>query len=543
MSTCLPGDRCASSSRVIRHRFSPCTESHTTLTTSFELKQQVEHLLADEQGTIYKEGARRIALVYPSPYRLGMSSLGFQVIYRLLNERANTVCERSFLPDDVDAYRDSRTPLFTYESQTPVGDADVIAMSVAYETEVLGVLECLDLAGIPFYASERDERYPLVLMGGPLTFSNPLPIAPFADVIIMGEGDELVGVLMDWYESSSSRQQFLEDVALLPGVYVPAIHGEVLRPVAQADDRFLPAYSPIITPNTELTSMHLVENARGCHRGCTFCVMRRTTNMGMRKVDPEVVLGTIPEHATRVGLVGAATTDHPQIKEIMRSIVDSGRELGLSSLRADRLDAEFIDLLARGGARTLTIASDGSSQRMRDFAKKHIKERHLVQAAELVRDSDLKLLKLYMVIAYPGETIEDMDEMCDFLLELSKICRVALGMSPLVAKKNTPLDGSPFEDSKSLERKIKHVHKRLGRKVEIRSTSVRWSWIEYHLAQGGWAMADVAVDVWKAGGGYAAWKRAIKRHGFTPAALYKPATERLTPGALLGAEHKPGVAP
>lgn len=508
------------------------------MATSFEFKQEVERLLDDEIGTIYKEGRRRIALVYPSPYRLGMSSLGYQVIYRLLNERDDTVCERSFLPDDVDGYRESRTPLFTYESQTPVGDSDIIAMSVAYETEVLGVLDCLDLSGVPFYARDRDERHPLVLIGGPITFSNPLPVAPFADVIIMGEGDELVGVLMDWYDSSPNRAQFLEDVAMLPGVYVPAIHGEVLRPVAQAADRFLPAYSQIITPNTELSSMHMVENARGCHRGCTFCVMRRTTNMGMRKVDPEVVLGTIPDHAKRVGLVGAATTDHPQIKHIMRSIVDSGRELGLSSLRADRLDSEFIELLSRGGARTLTIGSDGSSQRMRDFAKKNIKERHLVQAAEFVRDSNLKLLKLYMVIAYPGETIEDMDEMCDLLLELSKVCKVALGMSPLVAKKNTPLDGSKFEDSRSLERKIKHVHKRLGRKVDIRSTSVRWSWIEYHLAQGGWAMADVAVDVWENGGGYAAWKSAIKRHGFTPAALYKPATERLTPGARLGDEHK-----
>ncbi len=509
----------------------------STLSTSFELKQEVSQRLEDEQGTIYKEGSRRIALVYPSPYRIGMSSLGFQVIYRLLNERKDTVCERSFLPDDVEAYRKNRTPLFTYESQTPVGDHDVIALSVAYETEVLGMLDCFDLSGIPFYADERDESHPLILIGGPLTFSNPLPVAPFADVMIMGEGDELVGVLMDWYDSASSKQQFLEEVALLPGVYVPQIHGETLRPVAQANDRFLPAYSPIITPNTELSSMHLVENARGCHRGCTFCVMRRTTNMGMRTVEPEVVLSTIPDHAKRVGLVGAATTDHPRIKDIMRPIVESGRGLGLSSLRADRLDAEFIDLLAQGGARTLTIASDGSSQRMRDIAKKNIKEKHLIKAAEFVRDSNLSLLKLYMVIAYPEETMEDIDEMCDFLLELSKISRVALGMSPLVAKKNTPLDGAPFEDQKSLERKIKHVHKRLNRKVEIRSTSVRWSWIEYHLAQGGFEMAKVAVDVWKDGGGYSAWKRAIKRHGFTPAPLRKPESNKLTPGALLSSEH------
>ena len=503
------------------------------MTTHFELRRQIEDRLDKEVGTIYKEAACRVSLVYPSPYRIGMSSLGFQAIYRLLNERDGVVCERSFLPDDLDAYRNNRTPLLTYESQVPAADADIVALSIAYETEVIGLIDCLDLMGLPFKAEERDARYPLVILGGPLTFSNPLPVAPFADLIVMGEGDELIGVLLDWYRDATSREQFLEDVALLPGVYVPSIHGEQLRPVAQANDIFLPAYSPIITPDTELSNMHLVENARGCHRGCTFCVMRRTTNMGMRTVAPEVVLGTIPDHAKRVGLVGAATTDHPKIKEIMEGVVREGRELGLSSLRADRLDDDFVALLARGGARTLTVASDGSSQRMRDVARKNIKEKHLIRAAELVRDHDLKLLKLYMVIAYPEEEMSDIEEMCDFVLELSKICNVALGMSPLVAKKNTPLDGVPFEDQKSLEAKIKRVHKLLGRRVDIRATSVRWAWIEYQLAQGGWGMADVAIEVWKNGASFGAWKRAIKRADLEYAPLRRPENDRLTPGALL----------
>ena len=509
------------------------------MSTFYELRQQVEARLAAETGTLYKEGGQlRVALVYPSPYRIGMSSLGYQSIYRLIHQKDGVICERSFLPDDVDAYRSSRTPLFTYETQWPVGDADVVALSVAYELEVIGLIDCLDLIGMPFYARDRDASHPLVIIGGPLTFSNPLPVAPFADVIVMGEGDELIGILLDWYRDSDSRESFLRDVALLPGVYVPLLHGEVFRQVAQANDSFLPAYSPIITPDTELSNMHLVENARGCHRGCSFCVMRRTTNQGMRTVAPEVVLGTIPAHAKRVGLVGAATTDHPQIKEIMRAIVDGDRELGLSSLRADRLDSEFVGLLKRGGARTLTVASDGSSQRMRDFAKKHIKEKHLMHAAQLVAEHELRLLKLYMVIAYPGETMEDMDEMCDFVLELAKHCKVALGMSPLVAKKNTPLDGVPFEDSKSLEAKIKHVHKRIGRKADIRSTSVRWSWIEYHLAQGGWDMADVALEVWREGATYSAWKRAIKKLEPTPAPLRRPESERLQPGAQLSGEER-----
>jgi radical SAM superfamily enzyme YgiQ (UPF0313 family) len=501
------------------------------MSSTFALKKQVKARLAAERGTIYREGPMRVALVYPSPYRIGMSSLGFQTIYRLLNERPDVVCERSFLPDDPKEYREARCPLFTYESETPVSDCDVIASSVAYEMEVVGLLECLDLAGVPLRAEDRGPGWPLVILGGPLTFSNPLPIAPFADVVVMGEGEQIIEVLLDWWRDCETRERFLRDAALLPGVYVPSIHGEVMRPVAQADDRYLPAYSPIITDETELSGMHLVENARGCHRGCTFCVMRRTTNGGMRAVEPSRVLATIPDYAKRVGLVGAATTDHPQLLEIVRPIVDSGREIGLSSLRADRLTDEFISLIARGGVRTLTVASDGSSQRMRDIAKKGIKEKHLMRAAELVRDHKLKLLKLYMVISYPEETMEDIDEMCDFALELSKICKVALGLSPLVAKKNTPLDGVPFEDERSLEAKLKHVQRRLGKIVDIRSTSVRWSWAEYQMSQGGWDMAAAAEVAWRGGGTFAAWRKGIQEHQQGHAALRRPTTERLQPGA------------
>lgn len=509
----------------------------------YSIKQDIERRLSQEKGTIYKDAPFRVALVYPSPYRLGMSSLGFQSIYRILNDKPGVCCERSFLPDDVDAHQQARTPLLTYESARPVSDFDVMAFSVAYETEVMGLLDCLSLSGVAFRAEARTTRDPLIIFGGPLTFSNPLPVAPFADVIVMGEGEELIGHLLDWYQDAETREQFLRDVALLPGVYVPSIHGEQLRPVAQANDAFLPAYSPIITPDTELSNMHLVENARGCHRGCTFCVMRRSTNMGMRTVEPQTVLKTIPDYATRVGLVGAATTDHPKLLDIVAPIVESGREIGLSSLRADRLTDDFVMLMKQGGVKTLTVASDGSSERMRKIAKKHIKEKHLIRAAELVKKHGLKQLKLYMVIAYPEETMEDIEEMIRFVGELSKICKVALGMSPLVAKKNTPLDGAPFEDEKQLEAKIKRVHKALGRRVDIRSTSVRWAWIEYQLAQGGFDMADVAEHVWQTRRGYRDWKNAVKQFEPQTAELRKPVDNRLRPGALWDDSLVPKITP
>lgn len=502
------------------------------MSTSYQLKKQVEDLLAAEKGTIYKDAPHRVALVYPSPYRIGMSSLGFQSIYRQLNLRDDIVCERSFLPDDPEIYRRSNTPLFTYESETPVGDCDIIAFSHSYEVELAGLLTCLELAGLPLRHKDRGPNWPLVIVGGPITFSNPIPVGPFADVIVMGEGEELIHLLIDWWKDYDDREAFLRDAALVPGLYIPSIHGEVLRPIAQVRNQFLPAYSPIITPNTELSSMHLVENGRGCHRGCSFCVMRRSTNGGMRPVDAKIVLDTIPDHAEKVGLVGAATSDHPQIIDIMRAIVESGREVSLSSLRADRMNDDFISILAEGGARTLTVASDGTSQRMRDYAKKGIREKHLINCAELVKKHNMRLLKLYMVFAYPEETQEDIEEMVRFLRELSKITRVALGLSPLVAKKNTPLDGAPFEDQKVIQDRVKYVHRELGGLVDIRSTSARWAWIEYELAMGGFDMADAAEEAYKNGAKFSAWRRAITRHK-RKAAPITEVDNRLRSGALL----------
>lgn len=261
----------------------------------------------------------------------------------------------------------------------------------------------------------------------------------------------------------------------------------------------------------------------------------------MRPVDADIVLDTIPDYAEKVGLVGAATSDHPQIIPIMRAIVESGREVSLSSLRADRMNDDFISILAEGGARTLTVASDGTSQRMRDFAKKGIKERHLINCAELVKKHKMRLLKLYMVFAYPEETQEDIEEMVRFLRELSKITPVALGLSPLVAKKNTPLDGAPFEDQKVIQERVRYIHRELGGLVDIRSTSARWGWIEYELAMGGFDMADAAEEAYKNGSKFSAWRRAINRHK-RQAAPMTTVDNRLRPGALLPQELATAVA-
>jgi hypothetical protein len=306
------------------------------------------------RGTRLGDAPLYFGLLYPSPYGAAMSSLGYLQIHRLANARQGTRCERAVLPDPdaIEIHKRTRTPLLTIESQRPLRDFHLIGISHAYELELAGLVTSLELAGIAPLSRDRDASDPLVVLGGPITFSNPLPSAPFADVLVLGEAEEAIGALLDRLEtdpgrargSEQKRRALLEELASLPGFYVPSIHGEVMPPIAKAADERLPAFSEIHTPNTELHNMVLIEPERGCHRGCTFCVMRRSTNGGMRIVPAERVLELIPDDVARVGLVGAAVTDHPQLVTILRGLIDDRKkQVGISSLRLAASSAIVIE--------------------------------------------------------------------------------------------------------------------------------------------------------------------------------------------------------
>ncbi len=475
---------------------------------SWEVLSQVRRRVSEEQGVVRSGAPLRIALCYPSAYSIGMSSLGFQTIYREINLHEGAAAERAFLPDDPEAHRRLRLPVFTYESETPLGGFPVLAFSISYELEITGVLEMLELSGVPPLRTDRSHKHPLVVAGGPLTFSNPEPLAPFVDLILLGEADDLIHTFLDAAESMS-REDLLRHFAAAPAAYVPG-RALALPPIAKAGDGRLPARSQIVTRNTVLSSMFLIEPERGCSRGCTYCVMRRSTNGGMRLVSPEKVLSLVPGVAPRVGLVGAAVTDHPRIKDVVRAVVESGRGVGISSLRADRLNEELVSLLRSGGYRTLTTASDGASQRLRNAVQRRTTEQHLIRAAELARKFGYERLKLYEMIGLPEETPDDIVELARFSLELARIVPLSLAISPFVAKRNTPLDGSPFEPVASLERKLTQLRALMKHKVEVRPTSPRWAWVEYMLSQGGEDAGMAALNAWRGGGSFAAWKRAFR---------------------------------
>jgi len=473
--------------------------------------------LAAEQGTLFKEAALKVALCYPSPYHVGMSSLGYQAIYREMHLHEGVTAERVFLPDDVEAMAKAGLEPFSEETQTPLSRFGLLAFSVSYELELTGLFTLLERAGHAVLRTERPASAPLIIAGGPLTFSNPDPLEPFVDVLVQGEAEDTIHTLLDVVQGGGGKEQWLSQLAKLPGFRVPGVSNPSSRYlVHRTEDARLPARSSIVTPNTELRSMFLIEPERGCSRGCHYCVMRRTTNGGMRTVSPERVLELIPDHARRVGLVGAAVTDHPRIVELLETLVKAGREVGVSSLRADRLTQRLVSALHEGGAQALTVASDGASQRMRDLVDRKHSETQILNAAHFAKTAGMKRLKVYNMVGLPLETDEDIDELARFTTELSKILPVALGVAPFAAKRNTPLDGSPFAGIDVVDARLERLRKALRGRAEIRPVSARWAWVEYMLAQCGPEGGLAALDAHRAGGSFSAWKKAFVKNGCVP---------------------------
>lgn len=475
------------------------------------LRERIRRRLSAEVGRIDAQAPFTIALLYPSPYGAAMSSLGYQRIYRAINESPGLSCERFVLDDEAEGKLALQSRPVSYESLRGLDELPVIAASVAYEGEIGGLVRMLEAAGIPPLAADRGGDHAFVLAGGPLTFSNPLPLAPFCDAVVVGEAEVLVVEVLRVLEAEGDRTRRLDALAKIPHVFVPERHGAILPEVAKVPDEMIPAWAPIRTPEAVLSDMFLVESERGCSRRCTYCVMRRSTNGGMRMASMEKILSLVPTDAKRVGLVGAAVSDHPKIVSIVNALADSGREVGLSSLRPDRLSDDFVGALKRAGYRTLTTAMDGPSEKMRELLERKAKEKHLLRCAELAKKHGMDRLKLYLMIGLPGESDADIDECAKFTTELSKIVPVALGIAPFCAKRNTPLDGQPFAGIDVVDDRLDRLRRGLKGRADVRSTSAKWAWVEYVLAQGGPEEGRAVLDAVRDGGNFAAYKRAFAK--------------------------------
>lgn len=502
-------------SRSLRIETVPTTRSTTRKAqppTGKALSSSAQ-VLATETGTLHRRANVEVALVYPNTYRVAGSSLGFQVIYRALNQRADVACHRAVLPE-LAVHGQTPPPVRTLEVDKPLADYDAILVSIAYELDLGNLAMLLEASGIAAFAADRGADAPPVIVGGPLTTSNVLPLGPLADVVVMGEADEAIAQVLEWLAQRPSRQALQQIAKDVKGMWVPAVHGEAVPNLLSVGGDELPVLGQWRSPDAEFGDMMLLEASRGCPRYCKFCVVRAPM-APMREPELERVIAALdrPEFAQspRVGFVGAAVSDWRPIKGALRAAIERGKTFGISSLRADRLDEddEFVDLLFAGGYRTMTVASDAASQRLRGKMAKGLRERHLWGAALQARRVGMRGYKMYVIVGLPDENAEDIAELVDFSLRLSKIVRTAITLSPFVPKLHTPLADAPFEPEASQSAKLRHIQAKLGSRVDVRFDSPRWAWVEYRLSQGGMATAGAVVQAARNGGSFAAWKAAF----------------------------------
>ena len=512
---------------------------------SRSLRDKAHALLADEEGTIRKDwgGKVTVALVYPNTYAVGMSNLGFQTIYWHLNQRPDVVCERVFLADHADQAERARTESIptSLESGRPLADFHIVGFSVTYEGDYINVLRLLREAGIPNRAAERRSHDPIVLMGGVCAFSNPEPVAPFMDLIAVGEGEELVHELIDAYRAAADREAFLTKAATVEGVYVPARYAVAYTENgAIAEVTPAPGLAPIVakrrlrnvnafetisivkTPHAEYGHMALLEVGKGCGRGCRFCLEGQVYRpVRHRSVDAlRETIGKLATESTRVGLVGACVSDYPWIGDLMDVVEEAGLELSISSLRADSLSDKLVASLARGGHRTLTVAPEAGTERLRGVIRKSISDEQILAACDMLRRHGIPNLKTYFMIGQPTETMEDVEAIPALAARMLKrlraldakghpFGRLTLSISSFVPKPWTPFQWAAFDGADSLQKKlevIKRGARPLGN-VRVLHENPREAALQALLARGDRRVADFLELAAGFGGD---WRRALR---------------------------------
>jgi radical SAM superfamily enzyme YgiQ (UPF0313 family) len=468
-----------------------------------------------EQGAVKKDwgGKLPIALVYPNSYYIGMSNLGIHSIYKLLNSYSDVVCERVFWDEG---------PILSVESRRPLVDFSVIAFSISYELDYFKVVEILKRTGVPLYAAERKDNHPLVIAGGVCVTANPMPLAPFFDCLCIGEAEPIVPTLLSVLsQNHGQRDNMMVELAKLSGIYVPQYHNDkiVNRQWAKNLDDFMVS-STVLTPHTELGKLYLLEVERGCSWGCHFCLVSNTfcptRYHSLENLIKQAKMGL--KYRERLGLVGPVVSDHPQIEELLSRLRRMGAGLSLSSLRVSPLSTGILHELAQGGVRTITLAPEAGSQRLRQIIGKKISEDNILEAVTKVAKQGIKQLKFYFMIGLPSETDDDIEQIiklsigCKEILDKSVTgCRLSLNVTPFVPKAGTLFQWLPMADILILNRRLTLLKKGLSpRGIKIKSESVAWSHIQGVLARGDGNVARVLADIEEVS--LAGWRKATEQY-------------------------------
>ncbi|MFZ5516002.1 MAG: radical SAM protein [Candidatus Zhuqueibacterota bacterium] len=424
-----------------------------------------ESLLQREKSsvTVRPEAPLSIALVFPNSYAVGMSNLGFQALYRLLNELPDVRCERAFY--------ETRLPRFTrtLESGQELRHFDVVAFSVSFELDFPHVVEMLLSAGIEPFAEKRHAREPMVIAGGAICFINPAPVEPFFDFMFIGEIEPQLVQLMERLQhhraERTDRQDFLASLVDIPGVHSTFFDrpGQDLQKPAYKFESQLPQYSAVIGPDIHFRDMFLVEVGRGCGRLCHFCAASHVY-FPLRIFPIEVILDTVETHgqgAQRVGLIGSALSDYPRLYELCSELVNRGYELGLSSFRLDKITEDFMAVLDRGLVKSLSFAPEAGTEGMRTRINKKLSDEQIYHAASIIAGSNMSHIKLYFMIGLPGETMDDIVGIADMVARIhrmkSKKQTMSVSVNTFIPKPFTPFQWSKMERPKEIQKKRKHL--------------------------------------------------------------------------------------
>ncbi|MCL6634983.1 MAG: TIGR03960 family B12-binding radical SAM protein [Peptococcaceae bacterium] len=492
----------------------------------------------------------RVAFAFPDVYEVGMSYLGLQILYHIVNSRPDALMERVFAPwpDMEEQMRAHNIPLFTLESRRPVRDFDILAFTLQYEMSFSNIVAMLDLAGIPPASAERGRNHPLVIAGGPCAF-NPEPLAGFIDLFVLGEGEESIGDLLDAFldagRRGAGREEFLLEAARLPGVYVPSLYRAVYRedgsaagvvPVREGVpekvvkrivrdvDRAPFPTRPVVPSTAAVHDRIMLEVMRGCTRGCRFC-QAGVIYRPVREKSPETVLSQAAELVNNTGyeeisLVSLSTSDYTPVRRVITSLIDDhagrGVSVSLPSLRVDNFSVDLAREVQRVRRSSLTFAPEAGTQRLRDVINKGVTEADLLAATGSAFRAGWKAVKLYFMIGLPTETEEDLEGIVHLARAVQEEgkkagvprgkLRVTVSASSFVPKAHTAFQWEPQAPLEELKKRQAFLASRLkapGIKFNWHDAEV--SFLEAVFARGDRRLGRVLWEAFKLGCRFDGW--------------------------------------